>query len=157
MDNLKSWAVCAVVSSAVAAVVELLVPEGGGEKPVKFITSVFVLLAFVSPFADFEALSVEYTRGVDEFVEEYELQKQVEEQAKQSLESQIESMLSAYTESLGAVCRGVDADVVINYDKEIYLEAVTVYISGGDEEIKHKLTEYSIETFGILPTVKERE
>lgn len=157
MENLKSWAVCVVVSSAVAAVVELLAPGGGGEKPVKFITSVFVLFAFVSPFADFEPLSFEYTQGVEDFIEANELQEQIESQAKDSLESQIRSMLSAYIESIGAVCGSVEAVVSINSDKEIYLDSITVYISNGNEETRRKITEYSRENFGIVPEIKERE
>lgn len=157
MENLKSWAVCVVVSSAVAAVVELLVPEGNGEKPVKFITSVFVLFAFVSPFADFEPLSIEYTQGVDEFVEANELQEQIESQAKDSLEAQIRSMLTAYIESIGAACESVEANVVINPDKDIYLDSITVCISGGDEETKRKITDYSRENFDVIPEVKVRE
>ena len=157
MENLKSWAVCVVVSSAVAAVVELLAPGGGGEKPVKFITSVFVLFAFVSPFADFEPLSFEYTQGVEDFIEANELQEQIESQAKDRLESQIRSMLSAYIESIGAVCGSVEAVVSINSDKEIYLDSITVYISNGNEETRRKITEYSRENFGIVPEIKERE
>ncbi len=157
MENLKSWAICVVVSSAVAAVAELVVPEGGGEKPVKFITSVFVLFAFVSPFADFEHLSFEYTQGVEEFVESYELEKQVEEQARQSLETQISSLISAYIESTGAVCDSVETDVVINADKDIYLNGITVYIYGGNEKIKQKITDYSQENFGVKPEIKEME
>ncbi|MBR4049578.1 MAG: stage III sporulation protein AF [Clostridia bacterium] len=157
MENLKSWAVCVVVSSAVAAVIELLAPEGGGEKPVKFITSVFVLFAFVSPFADFEPLPFEYTQGVEDFVEANELQEQIESQAKDSLEAQIKSMLSAYIESIGAVCESVEADVVINSDKDIYLDSITVFISDGDEEAKRKITDYSRENFGIVPEIKVRE
>ena len=157
MENLKSWAVCVVVSSAVAAVVELLVPEGGSEKPVKFITSVFVLFAFVSPFADFEPLSAEYTQGVEDFMEAHELQEQIEEQAKTSLEGQIKSLLSAYVERVGAVCEAVEAEVVINSDKEIYLDSITVYISDGNEETMRKIAEYSLENFGMAPEIRERE
>lgn len=157
MENLKSWAICVVASSAVAAVVELLAPDGGGEKPVKFITSVFVLLAFISPFADFEPLSFEYTQGVEDFVETHELQKQVEEQAKHSLEEHIKSMLSSYVESIGAVCESIEADVLINYDKDIYLDSITVYISGGDAETIQKISEYSQENFGIAPNIEVRE
>ena len=157
MENLKSWAVCVVVSSAVAAVVELLVPEGGGEKPVKFITSVFVLLAFVSPFADFEGLSFEYTQGVDEFVGEYELERRIEEQARESLETQIVSMLCAYVESTGVRCGGVEADVSVGTDKDISLNSITVYLYGGDREIRQKITDYSRENFGVTPEIKEKE
>ena len=157
MENLKSWAVCVVVSSAVAAVVELFVPEGGGEKPVKFITSVFVLFAFVSPFADFEPLPVEYSQGVEEFIESNELQNQIELQAKESLEAQIKSMLSAYTESLGIVCESVEAEVVINSDKEIRLASISVFLRGGDKETKRKITEYSIKNFGVTPEVRISE
>ena len=157
MENLKSWAVCVVVSSVVAAVVELLAPEGGGEKSVKFITAVFVLLAFVSPFADFEPLSFEYIQGVEEFVEANELEKQIEAQAKESLETQVISILSAYVESIGAVCESVEAAVVINSDKEIYLDSVTVCISGGNDEARKKITEYSRDNFGVSPEIKVRE
>ena len=157
MENLKSWAVCVIVSSAVAAAIELLVPEGGGEKPVKFITSVFVLFAFVSPFAAFEPLSFEYTQGVEDFIEANELQEQIEAQAKDSLEAQIKSMLSAYIESIGVVCESVEADVVINSDKDIYLDSITVFISDADDEAKRKITDYSRENFGIVPEIKERE
>lgn len=153
MENLKSWAVCVVVSSAVAAVVELLVPEGGGEKPVKFITSVFVLFAFISPFADFEPLSVEYSYGIDELVESNELENQIELQAKESLEAQIKSMLTVYTESLGVACESVEAEVVINSEKEIHLASIRVCLHGGNEEIKLKITEYSNKNFGVTPEV----
>lgn len=157
MENLKSWAVCVVVSSAVAAVVELLVPDGNGEKPVKFITSVFVLFAFISPFADFEPLSIEYTQGVEEFIEANELQEQIESQAKDSLETQMKSMLSAYIESIGAVCESIEADVVINSDKDIYLDSISICVTNGDEETKRKITDYSRENFGIVPEIKVRE
>lgn len=155
MENLKSWAVCVVVSSAVAAVVELLAPEGGGEKPVKFITSVFVLFAFVSPFADFEPLSLDYTQGVGEFVEANELKKQIESQAKDSLEAQINSMLSAYIESIGAVCEEIEAEVVISTDNDIYLDSITIYLLDVSEEEKRKIAEYSQESFGVVPEIKE--
>ncbi len=157
MENLKSWATCVVVSSAVAAIVELLAPESGGEKVVKFITSVFVLLAFVSPFADFEPLSLDYTQGVNEFIETNELKKQIESQAKDSLEAQVKSMLSAYIENIGAVCESVEVVVVINSDKEIYLDSITVCISKGNTETLRKITEYTRENFGIVPEVKEME
>ena len=154
MENLKSWAVCVVASSAVAAVIELLSPEGGGEKPLKFITSVFVLFAFVSPFAEFEPLSVDFTRGVDELIEANELQKQIEAQAKDSLEAQIKSLLSAYIESIGAVCESVEAAVVINSDNEIYLDSITVIISDGNDEARQKITEYSEDNFGVVPEIR---
>lgn len=157
MENLKSWAVSVVASSAVAAVIELLVPEGGGEKPVKFITSVFVLFAFVSPFAAFEPLSFEYTQGVEDFIEANELQEQIEAQAKDSLETQIKAMLSAYVESIAVVCEGVEADVAINSEKDIYLDSITVLVSDCNEEAKQKITEYAQENFGIVPEIRERE
>ena len=155
MENLKSWAVCVVVSSVVAAVVELLVPEGGGGKPVKFITSVFVLFAFVSPFAEFQPLSFEYVQGMDEFINEYELGKRVEEQAKESLEAQVVSMLKAYAQSIGIVCKGIEADVVINADKDIFLGGITVQLDTVDKTAIQKIIDYSQENFNIIPEFKE--
>lgn len=155
MEDLKSWAVCAVASAAVAAVVDLLAPQGGSEKPMKFITSVFVLLAFISPFADFEPLEIGYSQGIDDFIEAYELEQAVEQQAKDALSSQIVSSLGAYIESLGVSYSEIDVKVDIDSDKNISIDRITVLLVQADSYAEQKISEYAKENYGVEPRFEE--
>ncbi len=155
MEGIKSWAVCAVVSALVCAVVELLSPQGGSERSIKFLTSVFVLLAFVSPFADIKLSAADYTGGINSFIEAHELEEAVEKQAKQALSSQIVSSLGAYLESLDFAFADIDVSVVIDSEKNISIQSITVNTSITDISKLEKAIAYSEENFGVIPQFEE--
>lgn len=155
MEVLKSWAVCAVVSALVCAVVDLLSPQGGSERSMKFITSVFVLLAFVSPLKDIEFSANGYTSGIDSFIEAHELEETVEKQAKEALSSQIISSFGAYLESINFTFEDIDPKVTVDSEKNIFIQSITVVTGNTDIVKTEKAIAYSKENFGVVPQFEE--
>lgn len=163
MENIKEWAMSVVFSVAVAAVIGLLSPKGGGEKAVKFLTCVFLLIMFLSPFADFEFNAAEYTKGIDSFLQEHELKDQVESRVKETLASQIISSVSAYLNSINVEYTKISVDMDIDENKNITIKGIVFHLPSLSSENEKLITDYVRKNFGaktefIIDGVKnERE
>lgn len=152
MDAVREWAQSVVIAALVAAVVGTLSPSGSLEKPIKVITALFMLLAFVSPLAKIQTTLPKMTDGFDSFLQQRELEKQVEEQVMSTLENEIRSSLTAYIKSLGCDECEITADMDIDSSKDISIKSITVTVPKGFQHAD-KVSQYSLEKFGVSATI----
>ncbi len=149
MDSVKSWAVSAVFAMAVSAAVSLLSLNSEAEKSMKFITSVFVVLMFLSPVSQLEFDALIDTQGIDEFIEAGELERAVEEQALDALVSQITSSIKAFCEKIEIEGAEIRVSMDIDSDKNISIKSIEISADGLDENKRIQLDEFVKENFGI--------
>lgn len=148
MENIKEWAMSVVFSVAVAAVIGLLSPKGGGEKAIKFLTCIFLLIMFLSPFAHFEFNAAEYTKGIDSFLQEHELKDQVESQVKETLASQIISSVSAYLNSINVEYTKISVDMDIDENKNITIKGIVLHLISKNSQNEKLISDYVRDNYG---------
>ena len=153
MESIKSWAVCVVFSVAAASVINLIAPDSGGEKAVKFVTAVFVLVSFFSVFTSLDVDVTEYTDSISEALGEHELNKQAKEQTKGILTEHIRASIASKLTAMGYENYEIEIEIYIDSDENISLESIDVAIENLFERDVCVITEYIVENFGDIEKV----
>ncbi len=154
-EEIKSWAFSVVIAVAVAAVVGLIGENSTENKSIKFLTALFVLLAFLSPFAGGVIELGKYTDGINEQINSYKKNADIEQRAAQALCSQVEALIKTELNSLNEKASDICVSVNIDEENNISIESIVIYLNVSSEESLNKINEFIIKNFGVAPEVKE--
>ncbi len=157
MEYLKNWAVYVAVVCAVCAVTGVLTPQGGIQRSVKFVVSVFTVIAFVLPLKSIEFSVPEYTSGIDGYIESYELADEVQEQVKNSLKTQIEGEIAAFLNTNGIENYKIQTVVNIDALNNISIDRIKILLPVEYITLKGIIKDYIISKFTVEPEISITE
>lgn len=153
MEMLKSWAVNIAAACLVCAVIDFFSPDGGIQRSVKFIISVFMVLMFVSPLKDIDFSVPEYTEGVEGFVSEYEYENQLEQQVADSLSAQIKGEIAAYLKEKAMDEHEIEVGINIDSKKNISIERVKIGLALKDMDKAQEIEAFIQHKFEFKPHI----
>ena len=121
MDIIKEWALSVVTACAVVTVFGFIVPNGVMAKPFKLITSIFVIICFVSPFSkiNINAETDDYIKGMGEWLDENELEGTLRNQIADKLSAEIKNGIIAYLDNANILYYAVDVKVTVDSSDNI--------------------------------------
>ncbi len=125
MEEIKQWIICIVICSLVTAIVSVLSPQGGTERALKTVVSVFMICAFLSPFlngmvvdADFDFPDFEENKS--------ELSSEILKAMLTETETQSETEIKKLLESLSVEFKEIKVYADINKDNEIFIRFISL-------------------------------
>ena len=125
MEEIKQWIICIVICSLVTAIVSVLSPQGGTERALKTVVSVFMICAFLSPFlngmvvdADFDFPDFEENKS--------ELSSEILKAMLTETETQSETEIKKLLESLSVEFKEIKVYADINKDNEIFIRYISL-------------------------------
>ena len=153
MEILKSWALSVTAASVIAAVITFVSPSGSMEKPVKTVTSLFMLLCFIVPLvnADVQKSTAFDLDGISEWIDDGRLKKEVENEAVSVLESEIKAKIKAYTEEKGIYNSEIQVLINVSDEYDIVIEKISIEVKGNVDT--SDIIKFVEDEFSITPEV----
>ncbi len=140
MTLIKQWALGLVIASVAGALALIISPQGAVEKQVRTAVSLFLLVAFMSPFVsefDFDDLFSYQS------VSAYDGSSQISNNIAKKFESDIKNRINNLLSKNGIEANKINIDVIITDNNEMKLEKAVVVVKNGinDAEVKHLIKE----------------
>lgn len=133
MDSVTAWAAGICLCTIVCAVLDMITPNGGTEKTVRFVLGLFMVCAVVVPLADFSFDWNEIT-AEEQYEANTDLKEDIQNQGIQIVERELEQMIADTAEPFGAVPEKTEINTDIDNENRISIVSVTVILNGKDAE-----------------------
>ena len=153
MEVIKTWALSVSAASVITTVIGFLSPSGSFDKSLKIIAAFFMLLCFIVPFTETEAIKYmgDEVEKMSEWLVDNKFNKEIENEVAEMLQTSVKSQISAYLNNIGI--DNADINVKIEIDENQNIEIVKISIVLFNEINIDSLATFVESTFEVLPEI----
>lgn len=134
MDKVTAWAAGICLCTIVCAVLDMITPNGGTEKTVRFVLGLFMVCAVAVPLADISFDWNEISATTEQYEANTSLKEDIQNQGIEIIEQELEQMIINTIEPFEVVPQKTEINMDIDNDNRISIVSVTVVLSGKDAE-----------------------
>ncbi len=153
METIKEWAISLSATCVIASLVELVTPSGRFEKSVKILTALLLIICFVSPIfkLDLNALKFEQISGVEGWINDEQMENEMESEVINVLKKEIRNRLTTYFSQNNIHYLDVSSDITIDENKNISISSITIVLC--EDRNRRLIEEFVYSDFGIIPQI----
>lgn len=150
MQIIKQWIICIMVSSIVAAVVNIFTPDSSVQRTMKIVVASFLMCAFLSPFIDGE--KIDFSEEFPGFSIYYSsLSEEISSVVSNETEKAVENKVVSLLNERGIEYDNIEVSFKVNNDNLLCVEKINIIAdekySVHENEIKKEIkTVLSAET-----------
>ncbi len=135
MQAIKQWIICIMISSIIAAVVNIFTPDSSVQKTMKIVVASFLMCAFLSPFIDgrridfsedFPGFSIYYSSLSEE------ISLSVTDETEKAVKNKVESLLK----ERGIEYDDIEVSLERNEENQLYIDKII--ITADEEYSEHE-------------------